>query len=403
MEKKPTKKAAAPKKKAVAKEMSVPGAVAAGAVKTPAKRTAKKAVIDPFAEVAESVTASSPVKKSAAKTVKTKTVATSPLKKHVSKSVPGAVATGEIKTRATKTTLDLTARIAAADPKVELSPVFKALAEPVLPELSRENRARLQMQTPTRLYFYWAVKENPWHLLKNAFGSDTGSYMLVLKLTNLRRDSEEIHPCDAAGNWWFDVEPDGEYQAEVGFYAPNRPYFRVIYSNTVETPRRSPSPHPASEARWTVSAGKFAEVLDVAGFTQDAFDVALAGDDQPAAQSATHNAFTQFAGDHDLHGIAAEDIRYAMLAIAAGATLEDLRFKISPALFAILAANADKIFARKALAALGEHFDIDEAEFVEEQLGSAVYGASLVNFPKTLRTRKVSSVKFAPVSSHSLR
>ena len=120
------------------------------------------------------------------------------------------------------------------------------------------------MQTPTRIYFYWAVKENPWHLLKNAFGSDTGSYTLVLKLTNLRRDSEEIHPCDAAGNWWFDVEPDGEYQAEVGFYAPNRPYFRIIYSNTVETPRRSPSPHPASEARWMVSAGKFAEVLDVA-------------------------------------------------------------------------------------------------------------------------------------------
>ena len=57
------------------------------------------------------------------------------------------------------------------------------------------------------------------------------------------------------------------------------------------------------------------------------------------------------------------------------------------------------------MAALGEHFDIDEAEFEEEQLGAAVYGASLVHFPKTLKTRKVSSVKFAPkyspVSSHS--
>jgi hypothetical protein len=275
-----------------------------------------------------------------------------------------------------------------------------------LPELSRENRARLLMQTPTRLYFYWAIKENPWHLLKNAFGDDTGSYMLVLKLTNLRHGYEEIHPCDAAGNWWFDVEPDCEYQAEVGFYAPNRPYFRIIYSNIIETPRRSPSPHPASDARWMISAGKFAEVLDVAGFTQDAFDVAMAGDDHAAAQSATHSAFTQFAGDHDLSGISAEDIRYAMLAIAAGATLEDLRHKISPALFAILSANADKIFAAGAMAALGEYFDIDETEFVADQLGAAVYGASLVHFPKTLKTRKVSSMKFepkfSPVSSHSL-
>lgn len=393
MEKKPTKKAAAPKKTAAAKDISV------SEVKTAAKRTSKKAMIDPFAEVAESAATASPGKKSAVKSVKAK-AATSPVKKAVKKTLKKAAAPAA----------DVTADIAAAKPTVELSPAFKALAEPALPELTRENRARLLMQTPTRIYFYWAIKENPWHLLKNAFGNDTGSYTLVLKLTNLRSGHEQIHPCDAAGNWWFDVEPDGEYQAEVGFYATNRPYFRIIYSNTVETPRRSPSPHPASEARWMISAGKFAEVLDVAGFTQDAFDVALAGDDHAAAQSATHNAFTQFAGEHDLDGISAEDIRAAMLAIASGATLEDLRFKISPKLFAILAANADKLFAKKAMAALGEHFDIDEVELTEEQLGAAVYGASLVHFPKTLKTRKVSSVKFAPkyegygpISSHSNR
>ena len=398
MEKKPANKAAAPKKRAVAKEIELTSeavAVEAAPVKKAVKRTSKMAVVDPFAQVAELV------------------MTTSPVKKRATKSVPRAIAVGEVtpvkptaKKAVKKVAADVTADIAAAKPRVELSPVFQALAEPALPDLTRENRARLLMQTPTRLYFYWAVKENPWHLLKKTFGNDTGSYTLVLKLTNLRHDSEEIHPCDAAGNWWFDVEPDGEYQAEVGFYAPNRPYFRVIYSNTVETPRRSPSPHPASDARWTVPAAKFAEVLDVAGFTQDAFDVALAGDDHAAAQLATQNAFTQFAGDHDLHGISAEDIRYAMLAIASGATIEDLRFKISPALFAILAANADKIFAAGALAALGEHFDLDETEFVEEQLGSAVYGASLVNFPKTLKTRRVSSAfspKYNPVSSHSIR
>ncbi|MEQ1922039.1 MAG: DUF4912 domain-containing protein, partial [Pyrinomonadaceae bacterium] len=270
-----------------------------------------------------------------------------------------------------------------------------------------ENRARLQMQTPTRVYFYWSIKENPYQLLKRTFGDDTGSYTLVLKLTNLRNDTEEIHACEPDGNWWFSVEPDGEYQAEVGFYAPNRPYFRIVYSNTVVTPRRSPSPHPASEARWTVSANKFAEVLDVAGFSRDAFDVAMAGDDIYAAGDATQMAFSNFVGaKHDLNGVSAEDIRYAMIAIAAGATLDELRFRVSPALFAVLQANAEKLNAGKAMSALSEHFDIDEAEFVEEEFGAAVFGASLVNFPRTLKTRTASakySPRYNPVSSHSIR
>lgn len=388
MEKKSTNKAAVVKKNAAAKEIELKADMTEVATSPVKKRAAKaaKAVSEPGAVREPRRTA----------------VATGLTKKT---AVKATAATGAVKKKAAKTiAADVTAEIAAAEPKVKVSPIFKALSEPILPELTHENRARLLMQTPTRLYFYWAVKENPWHLLKKTFGDDTGSYTLVLKLTNLRHGYEEIHLCDAAGNWWFDVEPDGEYQAEVGFYAPNRPYFRVIYSNTIETPRHSPSPHPASEARWRVSAGKFAEVLDVAGFTQDAFDVALAGDDHATATDATHTAFTQFAGEHDLSGISTEDIRYAMLAIAAGATLEDLRHRISPALFAILAANADKVFADQSIAVLNEYFDIDETEFVEEQLGPAVYGASLVNFPKTLKPRKVSSKtveRYLPVSSHS--
>ncbi|MBP7415671.1 MAG: DUF4912 domain-containing protein [Pyrinomonadaceae bacterium] len=398
MEKKVTKKAPA-KKKAVIALQDEAVAIEAKPVKKRAvkatkavKKVSKDIVLDPFAEVVEAV---SPAKKRAAKKV-------------VAESEPGAIATGSPKKKVTKkATLDATAEIAAVEPQVELSPVFKALADVAMPELKRENRARLQMQTPTRVYFYWSIKENPYHLLKRTFGDDTGSYTLVLKLTNLRNDIEEIHPCEPEGNWWFSVEPDGEYQAEVGFYAPNRPYFRIVYSNTIETPRRSPSPHPASETRWTVSANKFAEVLDVAGFSRDAFDVAMAGDDIYAATDATQTAFNNFVGaPHDLNGVSAEDIRYAMIAIAAGATLDELRFRVSPALFAVLQANAEKLNAGKAMSALSEHFDIDEAEFVEEQFGSAVFGASLVNFPRTLKTRTASakySPRYNPVSSHSIR
>jgi len=304
--------------------------------------------------------------------------------------------------------IDVTAELAANEPEVELSPAFRALADVQLPELTRENRAWLQMQSPTTLYFYWSVKQNPWQQLKRAFGDDLGSYALVLKLTELNSGTEQLHPCDADGNWWFSVEPDGRYQAEVGFYAPNRPYFRLIYSNTIETPRRSPSTHPASEARWTLTATKFAEVLDVSGFSRDAFEVAMVGDDPVEAQDLTFDAFKQLigAGDVSVDSVSAEDIRHALLSIAAGNSLEQLRFQVSASLFAVLQANADRLSASSAQDTLAEHFQIDESEWTEYETGSTVFGASLVNFPKTLKGRRVSpktATRYNPVSSFSFR
>jgi hypothetical protein len=378
------------KKNAVAnaKKVAMTAKAEAVPVKKTVRKTAKSIVLDPFAEVA----VAPPVKKRVAKSVKAEAT---PPKKAVRKSTRIAIP-------------DVTAEVAGVPQPVELSPSFKALAEPTLPALARENRARLQMQTPTRLYFYWSIRENPWHLLRSAFGDDVGSYTLVVKLIDKDHGYEVIRQTEAEGNWWFDVEPNRTYQAEIGFYAPNRPYFRILYSNTVETPRRSPSPRAATESDWTVSANKFAEVLDVAGFSRDAFDVAMAGDDYAAAENTTHTAFSRFigSGDLELHGIAAEDIRHAMLALASGRTLEELRWKISATLFAILQANAGKLEANKAMSALAEHFDVDEAEFVEERFGPAVYGASLLNFPRTLKTRAVSAKyapRYSPVSSHSLR
>lgn len=362
------------------------------------KVAVSKTVVDAFAEVAAPT---SPVRK---RTSKPKRVSRDATEKPLDKTI-SPKARKKKSVSSANADLDVTAALAATEPEVELSPVFKALADVTLPVLEHENRARLLMQSPTRLYFYWSLKDNPWHQLKNIFGDDLGSYTLVLKLTDLKRDSEEIHPCEAEGNWWFTVEPDGEYQAEIGFYAVNRPYFRVIYSNTITTPRRSPSPHPASEARWTVSATKFAEVLDVSGFARDAFYVAMAGDDPITADNASHIAFSRFIGssEYALDGIAADDIRYAMLALASGFTLEELRWRVGPALFAILQANVEKLNAQKAQAALKEYFDIDEAEWAEEEFSAVVHGASLIHFPKGLKPRKISSARYAPVSSHLLR
>ncbi|MGI8882690.1 MAG: DUF4912 domain-containing protein [Pyrinomonadaceae bacterium] len=288
-----------------------------------------------------------------------------------------------------------------SDNEEEKDPIFAALAAPKLPEPERENRARLQMQSPTRLFFYWSMKNNPFQVLRKTFDGKTGNYQLVAKLVNQTREREEFFPVEAEGNWWFDVEAASNYQAEIGFYAPNRPFIRVMFSNAVETPRKNPSPRAASDADWAVTATEFAEVLDVSGFTRDAFETVLTGDDQTQSETATVNAFYQLIGKRNLD-FDSEEMRFALLALASGITPDDLRGHISETLFAVLQANIANLSAEKSFAALQEHFEIfteeiTEEEFEEEEFGSAVFGASLVNFPKKLR-RHVTSKSLSPKS-----
>ncbi len=291
--------------------------------------------------------------------------------------------------------------VAVEDSVPARSPEFMELAVPKLPNLSRSgNRARLLMQSPNRLYFYWAIGKNPFHTLSRALGESTG-YSLVLKLVNARTDTEELHTVEESGNWWFDVEAAGDYRAEIGFYAVNRPYIRVLYSNSVATPRKSPSPRPAESAEWRVPADRFARVLDAAGFARDAFDVALAGDDWNAADIATRSAFAQFTGKPHIEfsAIGSDEIRYAMLALASGVTLTELRGFISDGLYRLLSAITG-LTGEEALAALKERFEFDSDEFdVEEEMPAAVFGASVVNFPgRPKKARKIPGLE--PLSSY---
>lgn len=289
--------------------------------------------------------------------------------------------------------------VPAAD-DIERSPEFLELAVPKLPSLAKGNLARLLMQSPNRLYFYWSIGKNPFHTLNRALGQP-GSYTLVLKFINLSTDEEQLHPVDEKGTWWFDVDADTAYRAEIGFYAVNRPYIRVLYSNTVSTPRKSPSPRTADTAEWRVPAQKFARVLDAAGFARDAFDVALAGDDWNAADIATRSAFAQFTGrpHNDFAAVEANELRYALLALASGVSLTELRGLISERLFSLLTAAAG-LKAENALAALKDKFEFDAEEFeIEGDAEPVVFGASLVGFPrKTKRIRKPRDLH--PISSH---
>ncbi|HEY0427173.1 MAG TPA: DUF4912 domain-containing protein [Pyrinomonadaceae bacterium] len=286
---------------------------------------------------------------------------------------------------------------AAEEEIEEEDPIFKELSEPRLPRLEKENRARLQMQSPNRIFFYWSMKNNPYQTLNRALGNQTGSYTLVAKLINQTQEREELFPVEAEGDWWFDTDTDSTYRAEIGFYAPNRPFIRILNSNTIETPRKSPSPRRAAKSDWAVSANQFARVLDVAGFAQDAFEVAFAGDDTRVADSATESAFSQLVGAEQKDSVRHDlsEVRFALLALASGIELEKLRGQISLSLYRQMLQNAEKLSAQNALNALEENFG-EFAEETEERLPT-VFGASLINFPRKLK-RKVFP-KFSPISS----
>ena len=277
------------------------------------------------------------------------------------------------------------------------SPAFKELALPKLPTLEKENRARLQIQSPNRIFFYWSLRSNPFQTLHRSLGADAAGYTLVLRLIDAKTEREELQPIEPEGTLWFHTEADRSYRAEIGFYSTSKPFVRILYSNTVTTPRKSPSPRAASESEWRVTSHKFAEVLDVSGFQKDAFDVVIAGDEPSAAEAITKTAFEQLTGlETSLDDISAEDVRFAMMSIAAGRALEELRWKIGAELFAILQANAERLNAERAAELMKEYFQIDEIEFEEDEVIGTVFGASAVNFPRRFKTKG-----YLPISSSS--
>lgn len=279
-------------------------------------------------------------------------------------------------------------------------PIFKELSEPKLPELKRENRAWLQMQSPNRIHFYWTFKQNPFQVLSKIFGNQT-NYQLIVKLINQTSGREEIFPIDTEGSAWFDADADSSYRAEVGFYAVNRPFARVMFSNIIKTPRKNPSSRQDYSEYFSVTANQFAEILDSSGYSQDAFEVALAGDDAEAADNATFDAFSQLTGEAEdsFEENQASEIRFVLLALAAGYALEELRGQVSPTLFGLLQNRSESLSVEKALTALRENFDVaaDEefsTEEVEEHTGTTVFGISDVNFPRFLKRRTISKGKF---------
>ena len=77
--------------------------------------------------------------------------------------------------------------------------------------------------TPPGSYEEIALSADSKRVAYSRYGGDAQVW-----LTDLERESEEIHAVESEGSWWFDVRPDREYRAEIGFFAPNRP--RMIFA-----------------------------------------------------------------------------------------------------------------------------------------------------------------------------
>ncbi|HEX9926912.1 MAG TPA: DUF4912 domain-containing protein [Pyrinomonadaceae bacterium] len=265
-----------------------------------------------------------------------------------------------------------------------------------LPQLPVINRARLQVQSPNRIFLYWSLAGNPFATLQKAFGNRATNYNLVLKFRNLSHGGEQLFPVGQQGNWWFDAQPNARFQVDLGLFAQNRPFIRLFSSNAVETPRSAPSPRADTEADWQVSRIQFARVLDVSGYTHDALPVVFGfGEDGVFDEMATVAVLNQLASNAPVapETFDAAEMRVALSALAAGVEYEVLREQLSPSLRAwfdsVLEQDKDALRSENVLAALqavlGDDFVDEFAGFGEElqriQL-EPVFGASAVHFPE---------------------
>ena len=150
------------------------------------------------------------------------------------------------------------------------------------------DEARLLVQSPRRLYFYWRFARDPRELLREALGPVAERLGPAVRLID-EATGEEGEPAPAeGGDYWFDVLPGRLLRAEVGFHGEGLPFVRLISSNAVETPSGGVSGVADEAPEFSVGQQEFERVLEATGFaaedwqTERAPHDARGGDDDPA-------------------------------------------------------------------------------------------------------------------------
>jgi hypothetical protein len=102
--------------------------------------------------------------------------------------------------------------------------------------------------------------------------------------------------------------------------------------------------------------------------------------------------------ESELSEISLDELRYALMALAAGVPLESLKFKISAKLYELLQGNIDTLLANQSFATLGQSLDLTAEDFEFEFVEDHAVGESLVNFPRRFR-HWPQQEKHRPISS----
>lgn len=227
----------------------------------------------------------------------------------------------------------------AKKPEPIRSRAFLKLSEPELPELPSDDRARLQLQSPNKLFFYWSSKKNPYDNLQRLFGDRFRGYDLAIRLINLKDDSVRVMPAAKSGTTWFDVSSDASYRAELGFFSANKPFIRVMYSNVIQTPRPSPSHRLASDADFAVRTTQFADVLSASGFAHENVAQDFAFADKLVADARAREIASRMVEKKEeeaTRGIDLAELRWVLVSLAAYIPLDELKAAVSPELVAWL-------------------------------------------------------------------
>jgi hypothetical protein len=148
------------------------------------------------------------------------------------------------------------------------------------------DEARLLVQSPRRLFFYWRFARDPRELLGEALGSVAGRLSQSVRLVDVS-SGEEGEPAPAEGDdYWFDVLPGRLLRADVGFHGDGLPFVRLISSNTVETPAAGVSPVEDEAPEFRVAEPEFERVLEATGFAAGERHGQPARPDEPARTGA---------------------------------------------------------------------------------------------------------------------
>lgn len=138
----------------------------------------------------------------------------------------------------------------------------------VRPTGAARDRARLLVQSPHRLFFYWSFARDLRPALRAALGEAAGKFRPAVRLVEAGGvwEGEPSAAGDDENSFWFDALPGRAYRAEFGFHAAGLPFVRVLSSNAAETPAAGVSEESDPAPEFGIGGREFARVLEASGY-----------------------------------------------------------------------------------------------------------------------------------------